>query len=199
MRRASLFMVIIGMTALGFALGRLWAVVAMSSTSQTSTTHSGLTIEKIQPLSSLVTARVDVADIVETTLLGYSGSIKVAILVKGDFLLGTDLSAARFDSVDAVHHTATLVLSPLAAASPRVDHAHTRVFSISTRGLWQLVPGDEAATAVVNRAYAEAQRIVSQAADNRVLLDRSRQKAESVLCAFFEAVGWRVKIRWDQL
>jgi len=59
------------------------------------------------------------------------------------------------------------------------------------------VPGDEATTAVVNRAYAEVQRIVSQAADDWALLDRARQKAESVLRAFFEAVGWTVRIRWN--
>jgi len=59
------------------------------------------------------------------------------------------------------------------------------------------VPGDEATTAVVNRAYADAQRIDSQATDDRALLDRARQKAESVLRAFFEAVGWTVEIRWN--
>lgn len=50
---------------------------------------------------SLVPARVDVADVVETTLVGYSGSVRVAILVKGDFLLGTDLSAGRVEAVGA--------------------------------------------------------------------------------------------------
>jgi len=34
---------------------------------------------------------------------------------------------------------------------------------------------DEATTAVVNRAYADAQRIVAQAADDRALLERARQ------------------------
>jgi len=101
----------------------------MSSNSQAPTTHTGLTIDKIQPLSSLVTARVDVADIVETTLLGYSGSIKVAILVKGDFLLGTDLSAARFEAVDTAHHTATLVLPPPA-----------RALIMNARGCFRLIP-----------------------------------------------------------
>jgi hypothetical protein len=123
--------------------------------------------------------------------------VKVAILVKGDFLLGTDLSAARFEAVDPAQHTATLVLPPPAAASPRVDHARTRVFAISTNGLWQVVPGgDEAAAAVVNRAYADAQRIVSAAADDRALRDRARRQAESVLRTFFAAVGWTVEIRW---
>lgn len=197
MRRAKRFVVIVGLMGVGFVLGRSW-VGARFSSRQAPTTHSGLTIDKIQPLSSLVSARVEVADVVETTLGGYTGSAKVAILVKGDFLLGTDLSAAWFEEVDAVHHTAVLMLPPPAAASPRVDHERTRVFSINTGGLWQLVPGDEATTAVVNRAYADAQRIVSQAADDKSLLDKARQKAESVLRAFFEALGWTVVIRWER-
>jgi hypothetical protein len=200
MRTARLFILIVAATAAGFALGR--SSSAMSSLSDGAgrggqTTDAGLTVERLQPLSSLVTARVDVADVVETTLAGHTGSVRVAILVKGDFLLGTELSAARFEAVDTVHRTATLVLLPPTAASPRVDHGRTRVFAISTNGLWQVVPGgDEAAAAVVNRAYADAQRIVSAAADDRTLLDRARRQAESVLRTFFAAVGWTVEVRW---
>ena len=200
MRSASLFILIVMATAAGFALGRSSSATLSSSDGGQGgqTTHAGLTVERLQPLSSLVTARVDVADVVETTLAGHTGSVKAAILVKGDFLLGTDLSAARFEAVDTVRRTATLVLPPPAAASPRVDHARTRVFAINTGGLWQVVPGgDEAATAVVNRAYADAQRIVTLAADDRALLDRARRQAESVLKTFFAAVGWTVKIMWD--
>src|SRR3954471_18003353 len=120
MRRVSLFILISGMMAVGFVLGRWLAPAVMSSRSQPQSRHTGLTIDKIQPLSSLVTARVDVADVVETTLAGYSGSVRVAILVKGDLLIGTDLSAARLEAVDQVHHTAMLVLPPPAATSPRV-------------------------------------------------------------------------------
>src|SRR5690348_15989068 len=53
--------------------------------SDATTQHSRVTIEQIQPLSSLVTTRVDVADVVETQLSGYTGSMKAALLVKGDF------------------------------------------------------------------------------------------------------------------
>jgi hypothetical protein len=202
MRSTGLFILIVAATAAGFTLGRSSSAISSSSDSARQgghTTHLGLTVERLQPLSSLVTARVDVADVVETTLAGHTGSVRVAILVKGDFLLGTDLSAARFEHVDVTARTATLVLPPPAATSPRVDHARTRVFAISTNGLWQVVPGgDEAAAAVVNRAYADAQRIVMTAADDRALLDRARRQAESVLRTFFGAVGWTVKIRWGR-
>ena len=144
-----------------------------------------------------MTARVDVADVVETTLNGHAGGVRVAILVKGDFLLGTDLAAARFDDVNPARRTATLVLKPPSATSPRVDHARTRVFSITTDGLWQLVPGDGGRAAVVNRAYADAQRIVADAAADPALLARARHQAEATLATFFAAGGWAVDVRWD--
>ena len=193
MRATSLFILMLTTTMAGFAAGRFWT---MPPPHPPPTTHLGLTIEKIQPLSSLVTARVDVADVVETTLAGYTGSVKVAILVKGDFLLGTDLSAGRFEAVDHDRHTATLRLPQPAAASPRVDHSRTRVFSVNTNGLWQIVPSDEGRAAVVNRAYADAQRIIAEAAVEPAGIDRARRQAESVLRAFFEAMGWIVEIRW---
>jgi len=199
MRMARLFIVtVLAATAVGFLLGRSSNLQPGGDIGDDRrTTHIGPTVDQIQPLSSLVTARVEVADVVETTLAGYTGSVKVAILVKGDFLLGTDLSAARVEAVDAVHRTGTLVLPQPAAASPRVDHRRTRVFAINTAGLWQLVPGDGGTAVVVNRAYADAQRIITAAADERGLLDRSRWQAESVLRTFFAAVGWTVKIMWD--
>src|SRR5438132_1571070 len=105
MRTARLFIVFMTATAAGFALGRSSSAILSPSDGAGGggqTTHAGLTVERLQPLSSLVTARVDVADVVETTLAGHTGSVRVAILVKGDFLLGTDLSAARFEAVDVV-------------------------------------------------------------------------------------------------
>lgn len=192
----SLLMLLLAMLA-GGIVGNWWAL-GRSPPLLPATTHTGLTIDKLQPLSSLITARVEVADVIETTLNGYTGSLKAAILVKGDFLLGTDLASARFEAIDSARRTARLVLPAPAAASPRVDHARTRVFSISTGGLWQIVPGDQATTAIINRAYADAQKIISAAAQDRALLDRSRHQAESVLRTFFSALGWEVEVRWER-
>jgi len=195
---AGLMIVTVLATALGFALGRSsTATLPAAESGGGRTINTGLTVERIQSLSSLVTTRVDVADVVETTIAGYTGSVKVAILIKGDFLLGTDLSAARFEQVDAARRTATLVLPGPSVASPRVDHARTRIVSISTKGLWQIVPGDDDRAAVVNGAYAHAQRIVADAATGAAVVDRARRQAESVLRAFFDALGWTVAIRWD--
>jgi hypothetical protein len=195
----SLCLSILATGAAGFALGRAYAPgSAGDGPGGGRTTHAGLTIERVQSLSSLVTARVDVADVVETTLAGYTGGVRVAILVRGDFLLGTDLTRARFEAVDRLNRTATLVLAAPAVASPRVDHARTRVFAISTSGLWQAVPTDEGRAAVVTRALADAQAIVAAAAVDPAVTARSRAQAEAVLRACFDAAGWAVEIRWGE-
>lgn len=159
--------------------------------------HTGVTVEQVRALSSLVTAKVDVSDVQETRLEGYTGGVKAALLVKGDFLLGVDLSQARFESVDDAKRTAVLVLPQPKAASPRLDHARTRVYSVVETGLWQVTPGSgKSSTAVIDLAYRDAQQFVAEAAKDPALVARSRTQAESVLAAFFRATGWTVQIRW---
>ena len=159
--------------------------------------HTGPTIERVQALSSLVTARVDVADVVESRLDGRLGGAKAALLVKGDFLLGVDLSLARFEAVDAAARTAVLVLPQPKVTSPRLDHSRSRVFAVTESGLWQVAPGGgDASAAVVNKAYRDAQRFVAAACDDPSLMPRARQQAERVLAAFFRATDWKVTVRW---
>ena len=160
--------------------------------------HSGPTIEQVQALSCLVTQRVDVADAQETRLEGHTGGMKAALLIKGDFLLGTDLSRARFESVDAAARKAILVLPQPRVTSPRLDHDRTRIFAITQTGLWQLTPDDGGtAAAVLNHAYRDAQEFVGQACRDPTLAGRARRQAEQVLRTFFQAVGWDVAIRWS--
>lgn len=159
--------------------------------------HTGVTVEQVQALSQLVTTRVDVADVQETRLEGRTGSIKTALIVKGDFLLGTDLSAAVLEEVDADARTAVLVLPQPQVTSPRLDHERTKVFGVSETGLWQITPSDNDTSAIViQRAYAHAQRYIAEAANDPSLLARSRAQAETVLATFFHATGWRVSVRW---
>jgi len=159
--------------------------------------HTGPTIEQVQALSCLVTTRVDVADVVETHLDGYTGGVKAAILVKGDFLLGVDLSRGKFESVSSSNRTAVLVLPQPQVTSPRLDHERTKVFAVSQSGLWQIAPGGgQTSGEVVDRGYRDAQRIVAAACNDQQFIARSRQQAEQVLKAFFQAVDWKVTVKW---
>ena len=156
------------------------------------------TVEQVRQLSTLVTSRVEVADVQVTRIAGHTGGVRAVLVVRGDLLLGIDLSRARLEAVDPSQKKAVLVLPSPAVTSPRVDHERTRLFGVSESGLWQLAPGDAAQTAAVNEAYGQAQRLVAAAGRDPALLDRSRPQAERVLACFYEALGWHVTVRWSE-
>ena len=177
---------------------RIAVGVSVSSPPSTST-HAGPSIEQVRQLSELVTLRVDVADVQETNVQGLLGGMRVALVVKGDFLLGVDLERARFQSVNETGKSAILVLPVPQRSSPRVDHARTRVVQVTSEGLWAAVPGDGQSRArVLDLAYGEAQQTIAAAAADPQLSQRARRQAEQVLGAFFKALGWSITIRWAE-
>jgi hypothetical protein len=160
--------------------------------------HAGPTIEQVRALSALTVLELDVADVQVTDLRGYTGGARAALVVKGDVTLASDLAQARFASVDHTARAAVLVLPPPRAGNARVDHARTRLIGVWRDGLWQMAPGGDAArAALVNQAYAEAQRVVAEAGQSPELDRRARAQAESVLKAFFGAMGWTLTVRWS--
>lgn len=152
-------------------------------------------IQQIQFLSQLVTLRVKVADVVDTSLDGYTGGINAAIVVRGDYLLGTDLAEGRVVSVDSQSRKATLLLQMPKVISPRVDLQRSRIV-LHEHGLWQLVPGPGPDARVLARLNLEAQRLISASAADEVVIAQAKEKAEQVLTAWFEEMSWRVEIRW---
>ena len=160
-------------------------------------TDTGPTLQQIQRLSNLVTMKVDVADVQVTEVGGYTGGQKAILLVKGDILLGVDLSQARLESVDSGSRTAVLVLPGPGVHSPRLDQERTRLFTVTSQGLWRLVPGDAGQTAVVNDAYKHAQKVVAEAASEAGLVDQCRRNTQSAVESFFNAASWRVDVKWS--
>ena len=158
--------------------------------------HTGPTLEQLLPLSSLVTLRVQVSDVLETRIHGLTGGISAAVLVKGDVELSTDLAKARFEAVDEGSRTAVLILPQPVASQARLDFTRTRIFALSRDGLWELALSDYAGKSVVNQAYEEAQKSVAVAAEGEALREKAKAQAEQVLAAFFQAMNWRVTVRW---
>jgi Protein of unknown function (DUF4230) len=183
----------VSLVLLGWLLGR---GISPAKPAGEQILDTGLLIEQVHQLSSLVTTRVDVADVQITQINGYFGGVKAAILIKGDFLLGVDLSQAKFEKIDPTAKTAVLILPQPSVTSPRLDQARTRIFAIDDNGLWLLAPGDTDKTAVINRGYEQAQAYIANSAGDPAMIDRSRRQAENVLAAFFRAIGWMVTIRW---
>jgi hypothetical protein len=201
----------LGWGLVGFYVGRLrpqdnhaMTRLIASAGSQPVTTqsvthaHTGPSVEQVHKLSSLVTMKVEVADAQVTSVQGQTGGMRVALLVRGDFLIGVDLSQARFEQVDHLKRTVVLVLPQPRAASPRLNHERTKVFEVTSHGLWLLVPGDAGRAKALELAHAEAQRLVAEAATSASVTGRARSQAESVLGSFFDAAGWTISVRWVQ-
>ena len=158
--------------------------------------HTGPSIDRMSELSQLLTLRIDVADVLVSRIDGMTGGVQLAMLVKGDVALGIDLSQARFEQVDNAHCTAVLILPPPQASCARVDHDRSRLFALTSDGLWAITPGTRDYLAVVDKAMAEAQDLVATAARNNDADDRARRHAEILLNTFFRSIGWGVRIRW---
>lgn len=157
---------------------------------------SAPTLEAIQKLSSLMVTRVAVADVSETRIDGYTGGLTAIVVIRGDFLLGVDLSAAKFVNFDEKERSVVMTLPPPAVSSPRLDQEKTRLLCLNHQGLWALIPGSTGQEVIVNHAYRHAQGIVAAAGSDPTLLKDARIHAESALGSFFAAIGWKVTIHW---
>jgi hypothetical protein len=188
----------LAVTAAASALA--WRVVTHDVPKPTgpASTNLGLTVERVQALAVLTTLKVDVADAVVTELRGHAGGTKAALIVRGDYTIGVDLSAARLGDVNQQARTAVLILPPPRVQSVRLDHERTRLLGVWSSGLWAITPGGgDADVAALNAAYRDAQRFVAAAAGDPDVLARARRQAEHVLGTFFAALGWTVEIRWS--
>jgi hypothetical protein len=179
----------------------LWRLLTGDNSPRTSavatTTDTGLTIERIQLLSSLTTLKVQVADVLESELQGKTGKVKAVLIVKGEVALGVDLSAASFEHVYHEKHSAVIRLPQPSVQYVRLDHERTRLLGMWSSGLWIIVPGSGDADAVtVNRAFREAERIVGDTANDPELVRRCRVQTVGVLRSFLLALGWSIEIRW---
>jgi hypothetical protein len=195
------WMILLVVPAASVASVVLWHMQIVSrAPSEGALSHgTGLTVEKLQVLSVLTTLKMDVAEVQLTEIRGYTGTIKAVLVIRGDVSVGVDLSKARFEQVDEQARRAVLVLPQPQVQSVRLDQERTRLVGVWPSGLWTIVPGGEDAdTTAVNLAYRYAQRSVTAAAQDPQVLVRSRRQAESVLRAFLGALGWEVRVRWEE-
>lgn len=192
--------ILIGLMLLtgGMVLG-LWLASRAAGRPPWTWAGSGLTLEKLQTLSELVTVRAEVADVQETRLAGYTGSLKAALLIRGELLVGVDLSQAQLERQDDVRRTAVLRLPRPQVISARLDMERTRVFGITARGLWWFAPGGaDTDAAVVNHAYGAAQEAMNTALLTPELAGRARAQAETVLGEFSKSLGWKLEVQWGE-
>ena len=167
----------------------------------------------LERMGHLVSVKVNVADIVEFTQnrtfdipwsswdLTYGGT-RVLLILKGDCLVGTDLRAGRYESVDHRARTVTLVLPPPRLLQARVNHAPaaqggSRLYSVSNQGIEALIPGNGNRIKAIDAAMEIAQRKVEEAGRSPDVLRAASENTETLLRSAFNALGWTLTVRWD--
>ena len=146
----------------------------------------GPTIERLERLAHLVTMRVYIADV----LVGEGEGCRGAWLIKGDALLGIDLSQAKIVEKDDQARRAVLRFPSPEVLQSRVDHAKTRTWEVR-RTAW--VPWNADADKLRDNVMYEAQKLVASAAASVENVGQAKAAAETMLraCTTRSAGKWR--------
>ncbi|HSK11288.1 MAG TPA: DUF4230 domain-containing protein, partial [Vicinamibacterales bacterium] len=168
----------------------------------------------LEEMGHLASVKVNVADIVEFTEnrtfdipwssweVRYAGT-RVLLIVKGDCLVGTDLRAGRYESIDHANRTVTLVLPTPDILQARVNHSPpeqggSRLYSLSNQGIEAFIPGNASRLKAVDAAMRIAQAKVEEAGRSPEVSRAAMQNAETVLTGSFTALGWTARIEWTE-
>ena len=166
----------------------------------------------LERMGQLVSVKVNVADVIEFTenrtfdipwsswQVSYAGT-RVLLIVKGDCLVATDLSAARYDAVDAEHRTVTIELPAPRVLQARLNHddpsiGGSRLYSFSNEGLEALLPGNENRMHAINAAMQLGQARVEAAGRSASVVQAAKTNAELVVKGTYSALGWTATIHW---
>jgi hypothetical protein len=134
---------------------------------------------------------VQVADVLVADGEGYRG----AWLIKGDALIGVDLTHAAVIAKDDSQREATIRLPQPTALQSRVDHARTRTWEVK-KITWVPWGGDQ--DKLRDAVMYHAQCLVAHAAESDDNIRHSRQGAEAIIRSFYEEIGWRVRVDWEK-
>ena len=161
----------------------------LSQPRPTAIISQGPTVERLQRLAHLVTMRIYIADV----LVGEGEGCRGSWLIKGDALIGIDLSQARIFDKDDQARKAVLRLPQPEVLQCRVDHEKTRTWEVR-RTAW--VPWNADADKLRDNVMREAQKLVADAAASGEYVGQAKAAAETMLCAFYREVGWQVQVTW---
>jgi hypothetical protein len=164
-----------------------------------------LTVEQFREVSELATLRLEVSDVLESRVGGFTGGASALVLVRGDVDLSVDLSKAELANLDPRARTATLKLPPPAASRPRVNHAATRVVAVQRTGLWSILPAGLATAegvaqtpeaTIIARVMRDGETRIGAAAARPEASRRARSSAERVLTERARQLGWTARVVW---
>ena len=154
-------------------------------------TSQGPTIERLERLSSLVTSRVCVTDV----LIGEGEGCHGAWLIRGDSLIAVNLRQAVILEKDETAKRATIRLPQPEILQARVDHEKTRAWEVKTT-TW--IPWHADQDKLRDAVMLQAQRLVAQAAGSKENIEQAKRAAEVIIAGLYEQVGWNVKVVWAE-
>jgi hypothetical protein len=166
-------------------------------------------ITSYEKMGHLVALKVNVADVIEYTKssalnlpwtsfkLTYAGT-KVLLIVKGDCLVSTDLTATTYENTDVSNRTVTIMLPTPTCIQPRLIHGQqgTKIFATSMMGIERIILGDATRNAAVDEAMAFAQDKVAEACKSADAINTAKESTEKVLKGMLITLKWNANIKW---
>lgn len=168
-----------------------------------------LSLEKVGQLVSL---KVNYSDVVEfdakrTQDIPFTqfelrfGGTKVLLVARGECTVATDLSKAKFETINAQSKRLRIVLPAQPIMTARINH-ETRerggsyFYTIGAHGLEPLIPDSSNREKAINAALAKAQTTLQTACASAAFITEARQNAEKALTAALSATGWAPTFEW---
>ncbi len=118
-----------------------------------------------------------------------------AWLIRGDSLIAVNLSQASIIKKDDATKQATIQLPQPELLQARVDHERTRTWAVD-RMTW--LPWTAHQDRLRDEVMQQAQRLVAEVAGSQENIDQAKRAAETIICGFYEQVGWQVKVAWKE-
>ena len=128
-------------------------------------------------------------------LVGEGEGSRGSWLIRGDALIGVDLSRAQILDKDDEARRATVRLPPPEVMQARVDHQRTRTWQVS-RMAW--LPWNADQDRLRDTVMFEAQKLIAQAAGSAESIRQAKMTAEAIITAFYGEVGWQVRVTWEE-
>lgn len=153
-------------------------------------------IEVVRGLAELTVMEVQVADVAEGLVEGYTGGTSVIALVHGTAAVGVDLEQARYVRVDPAHMHLVLALPQPLVRRVMIDPDRTHVLNSDRRGLWRLAFGSAHEGRAVAEALACGRDRLAHAAAHAGVVRQAREQTERVLGRFLAELGWSLDVRW---
>lgn len=153
----------------------------------------GPTVSQLQQMQFLVSSRVTVSDVLE----GESTYLKGVWIIRGDAVIGVDMSTAEVVNRDERTRTATISLPQPTVLTSRVDLEKTREWDMRSKS-WipfaTVIWGDK--EGMRETAMKEAQKHVENASNHPIHKSDLKRHTELAVEKFYVPMNWNVKVQW---